>query len=224
MLENRVNNNARGEASKVHALMADVIRGRAGSDDWPVDGLQEMRDALLTVKEVVDEILEHYLFEGVNVQFVSTLHVHPRAGRTVAASRALDAGIAIIEHAASLDDADAFISDFYVGDMAARLFELLEVNVDRMDLYAALTQSAEQLRVPDSLPLKSTIFVCGPAIASISLSVPRAIMISPRTAIASAIVPGSDVISCSSRVMIVALTYTLSAYNRISSVCRTTGQ
>ena len=146
------NDNAHGEALKVHALMADVIRGRAGSDDWPVDGLLEMRDALLTVKEVVDEILEHYLFEGVNVQSALTLHAHPRAGRTVAASRALDAGIAIIEHATSLDDADAFISDFYVDDMAARLFELLEVNVDRMDLYAALTESAEQLRAPDSLP------------------------------------------------------------------------
>jgi len=147
-----VNDNARVAALKVHALMADVIRGRAGSDDWPVEGLREMRDALLTTKEVVDEILEHYLFEGVNVQSVSTLHAHPRAGRTLAASRALDAAIAIIEHAASLDGADAFISDFYVGDMAARLFELLEVNVDRMDLYATLTESAEQLRAPDSLP------------------------------------------------------------------------
>ena len=146
------NDNARGEAIRVHALMADVIRGRAGSDDWPVDGLQEMRDALITIKEVVDEVLEHFVIDGVNVQSVSTLHAHPRAGRTVAASRSLDAGIAIIEYAASLDDADAFISDFYVGDMAARLFELLEVNVDRMDLYEALTESAEQLRVPDSLP------------------------------------------------------------------------
>ena len=147
-----VNDKARSEALKVHALMAEVIRGRAGSDDWPVDGLQEMRDALLTAKEVVDEIVEHYLFEGINVQSVSILHAHPRAGRTVAASQALGAGIAITEHAASLADADEFISGFYLGDMAARLFELIEVNVDRMDLYAVLTQSAEQLRAPDSLP------------------------------------------------------------------------
>ena len=147
-----LNDDARSDVLKVHALMADVIRGRAGADDWPVDGLQEMRDALLTVKAVVDEILEHYLIEGIDVQSVSVLHAHPRAGRTVAASRALEAGISIIEHAASLDDADAFITEFYIGDMAARLFELLEVNVDRMDLYAAITASAEQLRVPDSLP------------------------------------------------------------------------
>lgn len=147
-----VNDDARIEVSKVHALMAEVIRGRSGADDWPVDGMQEMRDALLTIKEVVDEVLEHYVIDGVDVQFVATLHDHPRAGRTVAASRALAAGIAIIEHAASLDNADAFITEFYAGDMVARLFELLEVNTDRMDLYAAMTENAEQLRVPDSLP------------------------------------------------------------------------
>ena len=147
-----VNDDARIEVSKVHALMAEVIRGRSGADDWPVDGMQEMRDALLTIKEVVDEVLEHYVIDGVDVQSVATLHDHPRAGRTVAASRALAAGIAIIEHAASLDNADAFITEFYAGGMAARLFELLEVNTDRMDLYSAMTENAEQLRVPDSLP------------------------------------------------------------------------
>ncbi len=141
-----VNESARGEVMKVTILVADVIRGRAGVDDWPVNGLQEARDALITVKEEVDEILEHYLNDDVNVQIVSILHANPRAGRTVAASRALDAGIAIIEYAASRDNADAFIAEFYAGDMPARLFELLEVNVDRMDLYAALSASADNKR------------------------------------------------------------------------------
>ena len=149
---NGVNDDARGEVLKVHTLMADVIRGRAGTDDWPVDGLKERRDTLLTVKDVIDEILEHYLFEGINVQTVSALHAKPRAGRTVAASRALAAGIAIIEYATSLDNADVFITEFYTGDLPARLLELLEVNVDRMDLYAAMTESADQLRARESLP------------------------------------------------------------------------
>ncbi len=70
-----VNNNARIEVSKVHTLMAAVIRGRSGADDWPVDGLQEMRDALLTIKEVVDEVLEHYVIDGVDVQSKSLPHV-----------------------------------------------------------------------------------------------------------------------------------------------------
>jgi hypothetical protein len=147
-----VNDNARVEVLKVQALMADVIRGRIGAEDWPVAGLQEMRDSLLTAKEVVDEVLEHYLVEGVDVRSTAALHAEPRAGRSVAASRSLAAGISIIEYAATLADADTFITKFYLGDMPARLFELLEVNVDRMDLYAAMTANAEQLRVPDSLP------------------------------------------------------------------------
>lgn len=146
-----VNNDARGQVLKVQLLMSEVIRGRAGVRKWPMNGLRETRDELLSMKSVVDEILEHYINEGTNVQVVGTLHAEPRAGRTVAASRALDAGIAIIEHAASLDSADDFITEFYTGMMAARLFELLEVNVDRMDLYATMTALAEQPRETDSL-------------------------------------------------------------------------
>jgi len=147
-----VNDNARVEVLKAQALVANVIRGRIGAEDWPVAGLQEVRDSLLTAKEVVDEVLEHYLVEGVDVRSTAALHAEPRAGRSVAASRSLAAGINIIEYAATLDDADTFITKFYLGDMPAQLFELLEVNVDRMDLYAAMTANTEQLRVPDSLP------------------------------------------------------------------------
>ncbi len=138
-----VNDSARTEIAKVQAVVADVIRGRAGRDAWPVAALDEQRDALFTVKELVDEILEHYAFEGVSVQFPPALHAEPRAGRTYAASRALDAGIAIIDHATSLDSADTFVAEFYAGGMTARLIELIDTNVDRMDLYAALTSSVE---------------------------------------------------------------------------------
>ncbi|MBT8100179.1 MAG: hypothetical protein KJO82_10530 [Gammaproteobacteria bacterium] len=138
-----VNDSARIEIAKVQGVMADVLRGRAGRDGWPVTGLVEQRDALLTAKELVDEILEHYAFEGVNVQYLPALHAEPRAGRTYAASRALDAGIAIIDHAVTLDSADPFIAEFYAGGMTARLIELLDTNADRMDLYAALTTNVE---------------------------------------------------------------------------------
>ena len=147
-----VNDNARVEVLKVQVLMAGVIRGRIGAEDWPVAGLQEMRDSLLTVKEVVDEVLDHYLVEGIDVRSTAALHAEPRAGRSVAASRSLAAGINIVGYAATLSDADTFITKFYLGDMPAQLFELLEVNIDRMDLYAAMTANVEQLRVSDSLP------------------------------------------------------------------------
>ena len=145
-----VNDDARSLALKAQTLMSEVIRGRAGAKKWPLDGLREMHDELLAHKEVVDEILEHYIAEGTNVLFVAALHAEPRAGRTVAASRALDAGIAIIRHAATRQSADEFITEFYTADMTARLFELLEVNIDRMDLYGQMT-AATELAQPDSL-------------------------------------------------------------------------
>ena len=48
-----VNDDARIEVSKVHALMATVIRGRSGADDWPVDGTKERRGAVLSFREGV---------------------------------------------------------------------------------------------------------------------------------------------------------------------------
>ena len=136
------NDLARVEIVKVQAVMADVLRGRAGRDEWPIAGLAQQRDALFTIKEQIDEILEHYAFEGVNVRYPPSLHAEPRAGRTFAASRSLDASIAIIDHTATLASADEFVADFYAGGIVARLLELLESNMDRMDLYAALTVDA----------------------------------------------------------------------------------
>ncbi|MDH3431459.1 MAG: hypothetical protein OEQ14_15765 [Gammaproteobacteria bacterium] len=138
-----VDDNARVEVLKVQSLVSEVIRGRADSGDWPLETFRPARDALLTVKEEVDEILEHYAIDGVNLQLASDLKAEPRAGRTVAASRALDAGIALLDRAASLDNSDSFVKEFYGGGMAARLYELLEAQVDRMDLYAILSAGTE---------------------------------------------------------------------------------
>lgn len=137
----KVNDTARARVLDVQALLSNIIRGRGAGDGWPPSEFRVKRDELITVKEEVDEILEHYVIDGVNVQAMQALHAEPRAGRTAAASRALDAGIALLEHAASLPDPDKVVEDFYSGGLAARLYELLEAHSDRMDVYAALTKS-----------------------------------------------------------------------------------
>ena len=134
-----VNDKARGRALEVQSLASEMLRGRIGADKWPPAGLREMRDSLITVKEEVDEILEHYMIEGVNIHVASSLRAEPRAGRSVAASMALGAGIALIDLAATFDKADGFIGDFYTSGMTARLYELLEAHLDRMELYASIT-------------------------------------------------------------------------------------
>lgn len=142
----KVNDTARARVLDVQSLLADVIRGRGQSDAWPPGAFRIRRDELFTVKEEVDEILEHYLIDGINVQAMPSLHAEPRAGRTAAASRALEAGIALLEHAASQESADAFVADFYAGGLAAKLYELLEAHSDRMDVYARLSNSDESAK------------------------------------------------------------------------------
>ncbi|MDH3546928.1 MAG: hypothetical protein OEN22_07495 [Gammaproteobacteria bacterium] len=139
-----VNDNALGRSLEIQGLMSEVIRGRIGGDEWPVTEFRELRDSLTTIKEEVDEILAHYVFDGVEIQVALELRAEPRIGRTAAASGALKAGIALIDQAASLASADEFITEFYAGGMAARLYELLEAHVDRMELYAVLADYKAQ--------------------------------------------------------------------------------
>lgn len=138
-----VNDNARGRARDAQLLSSEVILGRAGTDEWPLASLRRARDELITIKEEVDEVLEHYVLDGMNLQVPETLHAEPRAGRTVAASGALNAGIALLDHAASFENADDLVAEFYAGGLVAKLYELLEAHGDRMDLYAALTRDEE---------------------------------------------------------------------------------
>lgn len=138
-----VNDNARGRARDAQLLLSEVILGRAGKDEWPLASLRTTRDQLITVKEEVDEVLEHYVLDGTNIQVPESLHAEPRAGRTVAASGALNAGIALLDHAAAFEKAEDFVAEFYAGGLAAKLYELLDAHGDRMDLYAALTRDEE---------------------------------------------------------------------------------
>lgn len=134
-----VNDAAEMQVTKTQLIVSDIIRGRRGSDDWPLPSLREQLDALITAKEEVDEVLEHYVIDGVNVQQAGELHSKPRVGRTASASRALGASIALLEHAGIVDTRDEFVDEFYSGELAARLYELLEAHVDRMSLYRLLT-------------------------------------------------------------------------------------
>ena len=138
-----VNDTAEAQVTKTQLIVSDIIRGRQGTDDWPLPSLREQRDSLITAKEEVDEVLEQYVTDGINVQQVTELHSKPRVGRTVAASRALGASIALLERAGTVDTRDNFIAEFYSGGPAARLYELLEAHVDRMALYSLLTGDNE---------------------------------------------------------------------------------
>jgi hypothetical protein len=140
----RVNNDAQARVIELQQEISNVIRGRGDSSEWPTPELQRMRDKLFSVKEEVDEILEHYVSDGANLQLAKNLRDEPRMGRTAAASRSLDASIALITHAASLEGREAFMKEFFSHGTAAYLYELLEAHADRMVLYGELMAVAEQ--------------------------------------------------------------------------------
>lgn len=119
--------------------MSDIIRRRSLAETWPAPGLDRMRDELIVLQEQVDEILDHYLAEGVNLTSPEQLRATPMSGRSVAAGAALTACVALLARASDLETQDAFIGELYSGGPAARLLELVDAHRDRMDLYEALT-------------------------------------------------------------------------------------
>lgn len=131
------NDRARANVIKVYGLMTELILGRVKSESWPAPELKRLRDELITIKGEIDEVLEHYIIDGVDVQQVSALHREPRAGRSAAASAALAAGIALLDRASSMQQADDFAKEFYAQGPTNRLYELIGAHADRMDLYAA---------------------------------------------------------------------------------------
>lgn len=137
------NDDAREQALATRDRVANIIRGRGGNEVWNEDSFREARDSLITVKEVVDEILEHYVADGVNLDSAPALKNDPRAGRTVAASRALSASIALLEYAPSLPTQNEFIDEFYASGPSSLLYELIGAHVDRMDLYELVTPPEE---------------------------------------------------------------------------------
>ena len=139
-----VNDNAEARVLQVQQEISNLIRARSEATAWPMPQLQRTRDELLSVKEEVDEILEHYVADGANLQLAKNLRAEPRMGRTAAASRALQACIALIGHAATLESQEAFVKEFYAHGLAAYLYELLEAHKDRMDLYGELIAAVEQ--------------------------------------------------------------------------------
>ena len=141
----RVNNDARARIVEFQGLISNLISERSKAESWPPPELRRARELLHYVKEEVDEILEHYVSEGVNVQSAETIRAEPRVGRTLAATRALHACIGLIDRAsADVESQDGLIAEFYAQGPANYLYELAEAHRDRMDLYAQLTAIAGQ--------------------------------------------------------------------------------
>jgi hypothetical protein len=137
------NNSVEVSLQKVKQVIGDVVLARREVSKWPDPELLRTRDELATLKEDVDDLLNHLREDGIRLQVTAALRENPRAGRSVAASHAIDMGIELLEHVAAQESAAAFEEELHVGGTGAYMFDLMDSYVDIMGLYAELTKKTD---------------------------------------------------------------------------------
>jgi hypothetical protein len=122
----------------VRTVISDVILGRRAVSRWPDQELLRARDELLHLNEELDGLLDYLKEDGTQLQFSKALRENPRAGRSVAASHAVEACIDLLEHINSLDGPAAFEMELETDGIGVYMFDLMDAYTDQMDLYADL--------------------------------------------------------------------------------------
>ena len=137
------NNLVETNIQHVKRVISDVILGRPATARWPDPDLLRARDELVILKEDIDDMLNHFTEDGVRLTLTRSLRENPRAGRAVAGSYAIEIGIELLEHIASLDSSAAFEEELHTGGIGAYMFDLMDLFVDNMGLYRELTDKAD---------------------------------------------------------------------------------
>lgn len=139
----RVTDDAYDRVVEAQAQIGNIISQRTRVDEWPAPALKHRRDELIGLKDEMDEILEHFILDGLNIDHPDTRRAEPRVGRSLAASKALNAVIALLNRALDSEDQSAFVAEFYGGGPAAWMYESIDSNLDRMVLYSLLFEDRE---------------------------------------------------------------------------------
>jgi hypothetical protein len=139
------NKNNSVETSIQHAkqVISDIVLARREVSKWPDPELLRVQNDLSSLKEEVDDMLNHFREDGIHMQLTSALRANPRAGRAVAGSYAIEIGIELIEHMTSLDSPAAFADELHTGGIGAYMFDLMDAYADNMGLYAALIEKTD---------------------------------------------------------------------------------
>ena len=128
--------------SQLRKILGDVVLGRREVAGWPDRELVSLMRELKHLQEEHELLLNHFRDSGVNTLVAQQLIEHPRAGRSVLASHALETAVALIEYVNSLKDPSAFEEDLHEEGKGAYMFDLMESQIDQMALYAALAGRA----------------------------------------------------------------------------------
>ncbi len=140
MIDNK-NDRAEVTLSYVRKQIADISLGRKSVTSWPDPVLIQLRRDLLILIEEYEFMLSHLEeADGIHIQIKSTLLENPRAGRSVAASYAVELALELVNHIASQEDQYAFKKELNVDGKGAYIFDLMDSYTESMAVYKLLQE------------------------------------------------------------------------------------
>lgn len=140
MIDNK-NDTAAVTLAYVRKQIADLALGKKRVSNWPDPVLMQLKRDLLVLIEEYEYMLNHLQeADGIHIQIKRTLLENPRAGRSVAASYAVELALELVEHIASQEDQFAFKRELNVDGKGAYIFDLMESYTDSMAVYKSLQQ------------------------------------------------------------------------------------
>lgn len=132
------NNSVEVSLQQVRKLIGDLVLDRRPVPTWPDPDLLRVKAELLDLQEEMDDLLNHFGEDKINIRLPSSLRQHPRAGRSVAASHAIEVAVDLLSHIARSDGPESFEEELHEGGIGSYMFDLMESYADMMSLYGAL--------------------------------------------------------------------------------------
>lgn len=137
----RTNQSAVKQVLAVQNRLTALIRSSGESSTWPDADLQGLSDDLRHLQEDLVLSLDYFANQGLNLQNKDVLKENPIAGRAVAANRAVETGMALLNHIGSLDNRNAFVQDIYSRGLSYYMYDLVGAYQDKLSLYEELLEA-----------------------------------------------------------------------------------
>jgi len=134
----RMNDTIVNNVLQTQGVLSGIFQRQRADAAWPDPEIDRLQSELMHLKEESELTLEYLLASGANLQSAESLMANPRAGRSVSADQAIDTAIALLKHASTLENLDAFVKEIYTGGQSAYMYNLLTAYREKMALYAEL--------------------------------------------------------------------------------------
>ena len=134
----RANDSIENSVVQVQSFLTEIFRKTYVPEKWPDRKLTILRNDLLHQKEEANMSLEYFASKGINIQTQDVLWDSPLAGRSMAASQAVETAFAFLKYITTLESQDQFIKEIYSGGPSAHMYNLITAYREKMGLYKAI--------------------------------------------------------------------------------------